>query len=164
MERFRRTKGVINSRLTHFYDKLKHIYGLYERFVIMYTPFISSICYCINIHLYEDQLNYGIVFAYNSNFSGHSILWLQVVLSRSKNMCKWYKGSIILSMVTHVLNLMCYHGYLEFAKHVSYSFYICIASILCWLIFRVTYKTTKVVHSACTRLEELEKSQSHTSS
>lgn len=119
----------------------------------MYVPFISSILYCINIYLFKNGCVEPMFIRYNANLSGHSIFWLQVVLSRSKNMCKWYKGAIILSMITHIVNIMYYHGYVDFSMYICISFSVSIASVLSWLIFRVTYKATKVIHSACKHSE-----------
>lgn len=156
--------GVFYKRLIFLYSIVQKIYYVYERLMIMYVPFISSIIYCISVYLFIIHQNNSLYSRYNNNLAGHSIFWLQIILSRSKNMCIWYKGAIVLSMFTHVLNILYYH--LSFDRHlyIAASLAIAILSIISWLIFRVTYKTTKVVHSACTRLEELEKSQSHTSS
>lgn len=142
-------QGAINKlHLVAFYNTIKRIYGLYERFMIMYVPFISSLLYCISVFMFKNKIDSEFYF-YNSEMSGHSLFWLQIILSRSKNMCKWYRGSIILSMITHVLNIMYYHGYVEITLFIGISFSIGIASILSWLIFRVTYKTTKIIRSAC---------------
>lgn len=156
--------GVIIIRLSLFINRLSRMYNAYEKLMIMYVPFISSLSYCISIYLFINGLSTELYSRYNNNFCGHSIFWLQVVLSRSKNMCVWYKSSIIASMVSHVFNLIHYHGFIKYSLFLNGTLAAAIVSILCWLIFKITYKTTKVVHSACTRLEELEKSQSHTSS
>lgn len=118
----------------------------------MYTPFISSVMYCINIQIYKNEIESDLYF-YNSEMSGHSLFWLQLVLSRSRNMCIWYKGAIVLSMICHVINIMYYNGLVKFSEFISYSFSIAILSILSWLIFRVTYKTSKAIHSMCKHSE-----------
>lgn len=146
--------GVILSRLFNIYKSLKRIYRMYERFIIMYIPFISSLLYCINVYMFYTKDFNDMFIRYNANLSEHSIFWLQAYLSRSKNMCKWYKGSIILSMATHILNLMFYHGAVEISIYMAISVSIAIISILCWLIFRITYKTTKSIRSACRRLDK----------
>lgn len=153
MNNIERIYGVIISRLFNTYKSIKRFYGLYERFIIMYIPFISSFLYCVNVYMFYTKEFNDMFIRYNANLSGHSIFWLQAYLSRSKNMCKWYKGSVILSMITHILNIMFYHGYVDMSIYIALSFSIAIISILCWLIFRVTYKATKSIRSACKRLE-----------
>lgn len=145
-----RLKGVIYSHLLYF----KKIYGMYERFMIMYVPFISSIMYCISVICFYTK-NYSPLYAsYNANLSGHSIFWLQLVLSRSKNMCKWYKMSIIFSMLSHVINILYYHKIIGLAKYFSISLSIAIMSIITWLVFRITYRVGKIFCSENTHLRE----------
>ena len=153
MKRFGKTKSVIYSRFISLYIKIKKIYGFYERFILMYVPFISSVLYCINIYIFKENSEAPMFLRYNANLSGHSIFWLQAFLSRSKNMCIWYKGAIILAIISHVINLMYYHGFVNISMYISISFSVTIISIISWLIFRVTYKATKTIHSECKRLE-----------
>lgn len=83
---------------------------IFERFVVMYTPFLSSVFYVIHTMLLKNEVYDSLFFGYNSNFFGHSIFWLYVVLIRSKNMCKWYKLSIKSSMVMNFLNILPSHN------------------------------------------------------
>lgn len=153
MKGFKFMQGVIYKlHLVAFYKIVKRIYYLYEKFMIMYVPFISSLLYCVSVFMFKNKIDSEFYF-YNSEMSGHSLFWLQIILSRSKNMCKWYRGAIILSMITHALNILYYHGYFEVSLYIGISFSIGIASILSWLIFRITYKTTKAIHSACKHSE-----------
>lgn len=150
MGKFELLKGALKTHLKYLYSLCVRLYGLYERFIIMYTPFISSVLYSINIFLFKEEMaeNSDLYF-YNGEISGHSLIWLQLALTRSKSMCKWYKGAILLSMFCHVINIMYYNGLVEFSYFTSLTFSIAIISIIFWLIFRITYKTTKAIHSAC---------------
>lgn len=143
-------KGALIPHLLRLYKSFRLLYGYYERFVIMYTPFISSILYSINIFLFKEEMaEDSDLYFYNGEISGHSLIWLQLALTRSKSMCKWYKGAILLSMLCHIINIMYYNGLVEFSYFISLSFSLAIISIISWLIFRTTYKATKAIHSAC---------------
>lgn len=154
MKELLKMKGVFKSRFSFIYDKLKIIYRYYERILIMYLPFLTSIFYIISIYLYKTGESAGMFNRYNANLYGHSIFWIQVVLSRSKNMCKWYKGALLVLIFTHIINLMYYHGYMEKATFMAISLCASILSIILWLIFRVTYKTSKIIQRECKREEE----------
>lgn len=146
-----KNKGVYISRLLLF---IKKSYRIYEGLMIMYVPFISSIMYCISVISFYNG-SYNRLFAsYNANLSGHSIFWLQLVLSRSNNMCKWYKLSIIASMFTHIINILYYHKMLDISKYFSLSLAVAIISIISWLVFRITYNARKVIQKECIREEE----------
>ena len=154
MKNFEKSNGVYKARLSCLFKRIKRLYNLYERFVIMYIPFITSIMYGICMFIYYFDINSRYYNSYNADVVGHSFLWLQTVLSRSRNMCKWYKASIVTLMFTHLVNIIYYHGLIKLATYINTSIAIAITSTVFWLIFRITYKTSKAIHSACTRLEQ----------
>ena len=125
---------------------------IFERFVVMYTPFLSSVFYVIHTMLLKNEVYDSLFFGYNSNFFGHSIFWLYVVLIRCKNMSKWYKLSIKSSMVMNFLNILYYHHIIERIGLLDMALVFSIISILCWLIFVSTCNISKVIRSAYKRL------------
>lgn len=145
--------STINSCLNRFIISYNKLYGYLERLAIMYVPFISSLMYCIHTYMMKEGIKGSMFYKYNSDFSGHSLFWLFVVYARSKRMCKWYRMSIKLAALSHLLNIMYYEGILGADMFLDCTLAIFIASVLCWLIFRITYKTTKSIRSACKRLE-----------
>lgn len=142
------------STLFYFKRIIKRIANLLERFAIMYIPFLSSIFYVVHTILMKNGVTDTLFYGYNANTFGHSIMWLTLVLLKSKRMCKWYKLSIIFSMCTNVLNILYYHKIIPKICLIDIAFSFVIASIISWLIFRLTYKTTKVIHSECKRLKQ----------
>lgn len=131
----------------------KHYKGLADRFIIMYLPFVSSLFYVIHTLMLMDKVESSLFYGYNSNLFGHSIFWLYLILVRSKNMCKWYKLSIMSSMLMNVLNVLYYHNIIGWLSFLDLLLVLSIISILSWLIFRITYKTSKAIHSACKHSE-----------
>ena len=53
----------------------------------------------------------------------------------------------------HVLNLLTRLKIIERCDNIKISIVISVFAIITWLIFRVTYKTAKVIHSACKHSE-----------
>lgn len=133
-----------------------------REFVKLYTPFICAVVSIAHISLYLYGYN-GSFYGIFNNLTGHSILMMIFILYHSRRMCKRYKLSCWLLLFIHINNIIYHLGFEKYDISVLIILLLSIGSLLSWLIFRVTYKTTKVIRSACKRLEELEKSQSHTS-
>ena len=85
--------------------------------------------------------------------TGNSILLLLYVLVHSKRMCKWYKLSIYSLLAIHVLNFAYHIKLIDVPVLLKLGICVNITSILFWLMFRITYKTAKVIHSACKHSE-----------
>lgn len=125
-------------------------------FIKLYIPFITAIIVAIHGILFNLGYN-TFVFYIAQSFIGNSILYLLYVLLHSKRMCKWYKMSICSLMLIHIVNILKKIGLIENDDVFKMTIILCTVTIILWLIFRVTYKTTKAIHSACTRLEEEQK-------
>lgn len=127
---------------------------MFQRFIKLYTPFICSIVAAIHGVLFLLEKGNSNILLFFGDITGNSILLLYFVLIHSKRMCKWYKMSIYLLMVVHFLNLLYYAiGEIPAWIVLYCGLILNIASVMCWLIFRVTYKTSKVIHSACKHSE-----------
>ena len=131
----------------------KRIYSKMERFIIMYVPFISSIMFFIHMILYVNEVQ-TIFYNINADISGHSILWLWAFYIRSKTMCKWYKLSIITAMLSHVFNFMYYKNMIDIYVFMNLGMSIAIVSIILFVFFLITYRTSKKIHSMCKDLEK----------
>lgn len=123
------------------------------KFIKLYTPFICAIIACIHGVLF--LLKYqNITLNILNDLSGHSILLLWFIWIHSKRMCKWYKLSIMMLFIIHIMNVVYYiTGVIPVWIIIYGGLILNIASVMFWLIFRITYKATKVIHLACKHSE-----------
>ena len=130
----------------NYYEKVFLVFKKNFWKVCRYVHTFFILCfYVIHTMLLKNEVYDSLFFGYNSNFFGHSIFWLYVVLIRSKNMCKWYKLSIKSSMVMNFLNILYYHHIIERIGLLDMALVFSIISILCWLIFVSTCNISKVI-------------------
>lgn len=123
-----------------------------SRFIKLYTPFICSVISAIHgvlLFFKVDTSFYWIA----SSLTGHSIFLVLFMIIHSKKMCKWYKMSLYLMLSINILNLITRLGIIERCDNIKISIVISVFAIITWLIFRVTYNTTKIIHSACKHSE-----------
>ena len=113
---------------------------LFFSFFIQYTPFISSITYCIHTYKLSEGIEECDFYFYNSEMTGHSIFWLIPIYAYSVRMCVWYRRTILLLMLTHPVPIFYKNGYLTETMFLDILFSLCFASILTWCIYRF-YKT-----------------------
>lgn len=123
-----------------------------SRFVKLYTPFICSLISAIHGVLLLLKVNTSFYWI-ASSLTGHSILLVLFMIIHSKRMCKWYKMTLYSMLSIHVLNLLTRLKIIERCDNIKISIVISVFAIITWLIFRVTYKTAKVIHSACKHSE-----------
>lgn len=123
------------------------------KFIKLYTPFICAIIACIHGVLF--LLKYqNIMLNIFNDLSGHSILLLWFIWIHNKRMCKWYKLSIMMLFIIHIMNIVYYiTGVIPVWIIIYGGLILNIDSVMFWLIFRITYKTSKVIHSACKHSE-----------
>lgn len=126
---------------------------LIYKFVKLYTPFICAVISVIHGVLILNNVNSSVLRCIG-DFTGHSMLVLLFIWIHSKRMCKWYKLSIIMLFLIHVMNITYYiTGIIPIWIILYGGLILNIASVMCWLIFRVTYKTSKAIRSACKHSE-----------
>lgn len=123
-----------------------------KKFIKLYTPFICAIISTIHGVLLVNKVQTSFYFI-AQELTGNSILLLLYVLVHSKRMCKWYKLSIYSLLAIHVLNFAYHIKLIDVPVLLKLGICVNITSILFWLMFRITYKTAKVIHSACEHSE-----------
>lgn len=133
------------------FHKAKSLYSKIERFLFLYIPFISSIFYGIDIILFMNGIKDGWFIYFNTEYCGSSIFWIIAFAYRCKSMCKWYKSSLWSCICTHIINQIFYMGWLSESVFLAMLTASVSCTLILWLFFRVTYKGTKAVRSACKR-------------
>lgn len=123
-----------------------------KKFIKLDTPFICAIISTIHGVLLVNKVQTSFYFI-AQELTGNSILLLLYVLVHSKRMCKWYKLSIYSLLAIHVLNFAYHIKLIDVPVLLKLGICVNITSILFWLMFRITYKTAKVIHSACKHSE-----------
>lgn len=124
-----------------------------KKFIKLYTPFICAIISTIHGVLLVNKVQTSFYFI-AQELTGNSILLLLYVLVHSKRMCKWYKLSIYSLLAIHVLNLAYYIKLIDVPILLKLGICINITSILFWLVFRITYRVSKIICSENTHLRE----------
>lgn len=115
---------------------------IFYKLLKLYTPFLCALTAIIHGVFYLFDTGYYFRMAFG-DITGHSILLLLFVLYHSKRMCKWYKRSIYMLMMVHVVNVLYY--IIDFFPiwFVLYGGLVLnIASMMCWLIF-ISTRTIK---------------------
>lgn len=121
-------------------------------FIRRFTPFITALVAIIHGVLYFSGYT-GVLYRMMSEFTGHSILMMLFVYSTSKNMCKWYKLSVILQLLIHISNIMYYLGFVASKSVIYVSLVLNILALMCWLIFITTRNMSKAIRSSCIHSE-----------
>lgn len=124
-----------------------------KKLIILYTPFICALIASVHGVLYLSDINVRTLYVL-SEFTGHSILVILYMLVHSKRMCKWYKITLWLLMLVHFSNIMFYIGIIPRKSIIYVTLFINISALISWLIFRITYRTSKLIHSACKHSQE----------
>lgn len=113
-----------------------------SRLIKIYTPFICALVAIIHgvLTLIKYQ---GVAYYILSEFTGHSILVILYILATSKRFCIWYKRTVYLLLIIHILNLLYLFGLIDFYHTICISLVFNIIALLTFLIYRVTVGITK---------------------
>ena len=130
---------------------------MFRRLIKLYTPFVCAVISAIHGVYFIIGQNDCEFFRSIGNVSGYSLIMLAYVWGHSRNMCKWYKASIIMLSFVNVLNIFYYYIDAIGVWTVLYGGLVLnIASMMCWLIFITLRTVSKTVCSTHTDLEEQE--------
>lgn len=110
----------------------------------IYTPFISALIALIHGVLLLSDYD-GILLWILGELTGHSVLMIAYILATSRRMCKWYKITVILLLLPHLINIGYYLGWVSYNSIIYLGIIIAIFSLIAFLIYRVTVGITKVI-------------------
>lgn len=127
---------------------------MFREFIKLYTPFICAIVAIAHIFLYLNHYE-GNIYSILGNITGHSVLMNIYIIIHSRRMCVWYKTTNYILMSIHFINIAYRIGLIPSYYIMYILLFINLSALMTWLIFRVTYKSTKAIRSACKRADTL---------
>lgn len=113
-----------------------------SRLIRIYTPFICALVAMIHGVFYLLGYESDIYYFFNET-AGHSFCMIAYLLATSKRMCKWYKITVLMLLVVHVLNIIYLLGYIDSYMILYAGLIVNIFAIISFLIYRVTVGITK---------------------
>lgn len=108
----------------------------------IYTPFIMASALCIYGILYFTGYR-GLMLQELNNYFGHSFIVIIYMFSTSRHMCIWYKSTLLLLLMTHVVVWMKIHGYTDMSITVFGTLCLSSLAFLSFLIYRSRRGITK---------------------
>lgn len=108
----------------------------------IYTPFIMASALCFYGVLYFAGYR-GIMFDKLNNSFGHSFIAIIYMFATSRHMCIWYKSTLLLLLLTHVVISFKIHGYINMYMTMLGILTISSLAFLSFLIYRSRRGITK---------------------
>lgn len=113
-----------------------------KRLIKIYTPFICAVIAIVHGVMFLFKYKTTLYYLF-SDWTGHSVLLLAYVWATSTRMCLWYKLTVYVLMLTHVVNTLYYYSIIDSSNMIYYGLVLNIFALLTFLIYRVSVGITK---------------------
>jgi hypothetical protein len=115
-----------------------------RRFIRIYTPFICAIVAIIHGIMFLQGKDSEFV-CLLGDLTGHSIIVIVYIIATSKRMCRWYKYTCWLLLITHVINISYVIFDIDYYRILNAGIVTNFISVLTFLIYRIKVGITKIL-------------------